>query len=440
MAQPILFRPDPVQASRQFDVSQPLNAYYKARQNQRAEEQHLAQQNMQRLQIQEIRDARQRNERQNNITDRLQKLSMDKQFRALGTEMLMLVDPDSEDFDQQIAKTGAMLEKSLVEHYGFQPDEAQTIMSGMFQTGGMSRDMIRSRQIQAGLRPKESKKKYQVIDGQVVSYDESGGVAHDIEGLRKKPSSPSSTIGKINKDYELGLITEQQRDSAISKAISTKPNTNISIDTGAKSMTELGKEQAKELIDERKHAEDAVEGIKIIEQGEKIIKDGMITGAGANYIINFGKALNQAGFNYGKDPISNSEAYVALMGRQVGSIIKMFGTGTGLSDADREYAEKIVAGKISLNKESITKILSIGKKAYSRVIENYNKKADQVMRKEGAGSLLYDLRVDPGAPENAAFGGVNPDTGQIAPENAAFGGVNPDTGQMEYFDSQGNRL
>ena len=81
------------------------------------------------------------------------------------------------------------------------------------------------------------------------------------------------------------------------------------------------------------------------------------------------------------------------MGTQVGQIIKQFGSGTGLSDADREYAEKIVGGKITVNEAAIKKLMGINKKAFENVIANYNTKAEQVMNKPGASELPYDLRV-----------------------------------------------
>jgi len=82
------------------------------------------------------------------------------------------------------------------------------------------------------------------------------------------------------------------------------------------------------------------------------------------------------------------------MGKQVGTIIKQFGSGTGLSDADREYAEKIVGGKITLTEEAIRKIISINKRAYQNVIRNYNKRAKQVMEKPEAKELPYNLLVE----------------------------------------------
>ena len=112
-------------------------------------------------------------------------------------------------------------------------------------------------------------------------------------------------------------------------------------------------------------------------------------------MTNFGNFLSsRLGIKFDNDPVANTQAYAATMGNQVGQIIKQFGSGTGLSDADREYAEKIVGGKVTLNEQALRKLLDINERAYKNVIEEYNSRANQVMGKPGASSLPYDLRVD----------------------------------------------
>lgn len=82
------------------------------------------------------------------------------------------------------------------------------------------------------------------------------------------------------------------------------------------------------------------------------------------------------------------------MGNQVGQIIKQFGAGTGLSDADREYAEKIVGGKITLNEGAIRRLIYINEKAHKNVINRYNQMAKQAKKRKGAENLLFDLELE----------------------------------------------
>jgi hypothetical protein len=45
------------------------------------------------------------------------------------------------------------------------------------------------------------------------------------------------------------------------------------------------------------------------------------------------------------------------------NIVKAFGSGSGISNADREYAEKMAGGQIKLDEASIKRILDIGERA-----------------------------------------------------------------------------
>lgn len=169
---------------------------------------------------------------------------------------------------------------------------------------------------------------------------------------------------------------------------------NVGVNVGSKGMTEVAKTMGETIVKERADVQQVADSFQGLREAEKLLNSGVITGTGAEYILGAGKALQQVGFNFAKDPVANTQAFVASMGKQVGTIIKQFGSGTGLSDADREYAEKIVGGKITLTEEAIRKIISINKRAYQNVIRNYNKRAKQVMEKPEAKELPYNLLVE----------------------------------------------
>lgn len=83
------------------------------------------------------------------------------------------------------------------------------------------------------------------------------------------------------------------------------------------------------------------------------------------------------------DPaLQNTEAYIALAAPRVADIIQAFGAGTGLSDADREFAAKAAAGDISMTPQSLQRILKILKKASENKLSMYNDTV-KAMQKEG---------------------------------------------------------
>ena len=149
---------------------------------------------------------------------------------------------------------------------------------------------------------------------------------------------------------------------------------------------------AEALVEQHKDAREAISGLRDIQTGRRLLQSGIITGLGANWIVTGGKLLQRLGYNAFEDPVANTEAYVANMGRQVGKIIRMFGAGTGLSDADREYANKIAGGSIQVNEKALRKILDIGERAYRNVIKDFNKRAVQAQERFGD-RLPYDLVI-----------------------------------------------
>lgn len=187
------------------------------------------------------------------------------------------------------------------------------------------------------------------------------------------------------------LASMAQRKQTTARAGASKIDVNV----GDKSMTELGKEMSKALVSERADVVGAVRSLENLKEARSILDSGMITGTGAEYLTNVGNFLaSRLGFKAAEDPVANTQAYAATMGTQVGQIIKQFGAGTGLSNEDRVYAERIVGGKITLNEQAIRKLLRINEKGFKNVIKRFNKKADQAMSRPGAESLPYDLRVD----------------------------------------------
>ena len=138
--------------------------------------------------------------------------------------------------------------------------------------------------------------------------------------------------------------------------------------------TELGKEQAGDLIKSRAAARDAVAIIDTVKTGRDIMKSGMITGAGADFLVNLNQGLKTVGIDAGyADAAANSQAFTANMAGNVGKLIKQFGAGTGLSDADREFAKDMAGGRISLDAKAINRILDINERAARNVITRHNK-------------------------------------------------------------------
>jgi len=138
--------------------------------------------------------------------------------------------------------------------------------------------------------------------------------------------------------------------------------------------SELGKGQAESIVKSKTAAQDAASIIDTVKTGRDIMKSGMITGAGADFLVNLNQGLKTAGIDAGyADAAANSQAFTANMAGNVGKLIKQFGAGTGLSDADREFAKDMAGGRISLDPKAINRILDINERAARNVITRHNK-------------------------------------------------------------------
>ena len=142
---------------------------------------------------------------------------------------------------------------------------------------------------------------------------------------------------------------------------------------------ELGKGQANRILDSKIAAEDAAQILRTNQIGRDILASGAITGTGAEFFVGLNNALNQAGIDFGyADAAANSQAYAAALGGNVGKIIKQFGAGTGLSDADRKFAEQMAGGKITLSETALKRILDINDRVANNIIDLHNRNVKNI--------------------------------------------------------------
>lgn len=152
----------------------------------------------------------------------------------------------------------------------------------------------------------------------------------------------------------------------------------------------LSKAFGEDIVKRRNDALDAKNSLMSANNAVDLLNSGVVTGTGANFIVGVGKALQRVGFDVGKDAVANTEAFYANQAKQVAQIIKAFGAGTGLSDADREYAEKAAAGKITMSEQSIRKIIDLNARASRNALTQFNEDVAKIPEK----SKPIDLSIE----------------------------------------------
>lgn len=170
-------------------------------------------------------------------------------------------------------------------------------------------------------------------------------------------------------------------------------------------------------------ANKAVTSIESIDTSLENI-DNMFTGYGATFRMDVARAARVAGIDISDaDQIEDTEEYASLAGARVADYITNLGAGTGLSDKDREFAEKVVAGDIGMSTGAMRRLLTTIRKQNVRTINQYNTLRGAVDSKlkgsEKAGMAFYPLVDMP--PER-----VEPDvddTGLTTGSTVTVGGV-----------------
>ena len=188
---------------------------------------------------------------------------------------------------------------------------------------------------------------------------------------------------------QLGL-TGEERYKFIMNQILVPQSGGVSVTVGGDGTSEIDPvllrgslDQDQKILDEK--IQPAINSLGTIQTMERLLKSGdVISGKIAKPEL-FMKAVAQD-LGLGEFPdVATTEEYIANAGRQVGQIIKLFGAGTGLSDADREYAQQIAGGNISIPGDALMRIVKAAKDTVEREVRAYDA---GIRRRYGEGSGL----------------------------------------------------
>jgi hypothetical protein len=192
--------------------------------------------------------------------------------------------------------------------------------------------------------------------------DESGAVrAYRIldSGKVRDPAS-----GNFVEPSELGLV---------SKA----PTVQKVVDASDRYADALAEAGVKDVIEQRDKARSARQRLAVIERQIGRLGEGMPTGIAANVELQLRRVGELIGLPY--DPqVTNAEAYMMDAAQLVREQIKAFGSGTSITDADRQYTERMVGGDITQKAEALEEILNIFRESAIETITSYNTVIGQI--------------------------------------------------------------
>jgi hypothetical protein len=152
-------------------------------------------------------------------------------------------------------------------------------------------------------------------------------------------------------------------------AVSTSTTVNVGENAFEKG---VGTKAADAFATEYDSARSAMENLPSFTRASQLLGDGtVIAGTGANALLAAKRLGATLGFTGGED-VASTEEYLGLTGKFVAQQIKAFGAGTGLSDADREFARQIAGGDIGVTPEGLKRLIKMGEKAARGSVSYYN--------------------------------------------------------------------
>jgi hypothetical protein len=134
-----------------------------------------------------------------------------------------------------------------------------------------------------------------------------------------------------------------------------------------------------------------------------LLQQSPLTGAGANWMLTGAKVAAQFGFNTG-DAAADTE----MLGRELSSstldMIKAsgLGGGNGFSNADRDFLEKAVGGKITLEGKTLQRMADLNEKAALASMQKWNATAGRLDPAQLKTMGMGPIQMPAGTPPPAA--------------------------------------
>lgn len=155
---------------------------------------------------------------------------------------------------------------------------------------------------------------------------------------------------------------------------------------------EMAKANVKEFVEFNEKAQNARDMIELIDRQTARLEGGMPTGLAANVELNLRRFGELIGLPY--DPeVTNAQAFISEAGQIVAEQIKDFGSGTGLSDADREYAQLIAAADINGQQQALFNLLKIRRTAVVDTVERFNRVRSATAKRLGEDNMTSFMPI-----------------------------------------------
>jgi len=232
----------------------------------------------------------------------------------------------------------------------------------------------------------------QVLDG------ETGTIKAFTDAQGKSIMLATDKHGRVWKDG----TRYRPEDLQLQQAVQKTQEVVSAADKLVQAATDLAIDNFKQL---QEGAVDAAKTLEVTDRALSLLGQGTATGFFSGAEIALGRIASELGIapEWAKKA-QNAQAYIATMGNQVATIIKAFGSGTGLSDQDRKYAEKIAGGDVAVDEVTLRWLLEAQRTA-ARNIRAKHSEILGTLNKQGMDTSTFALLEIAARPMNTVPSG-----------------------------------
>ena len=224
--------------------------------------------------------------------------------------------------------------------------------------------------------------------------------AQEADDVMMKDSSGNMQTYRMNK---FGMVSSEDPKTGVAKWVTANslglleaPKETKTLNQASELSSELTKAGVTSFVDLTDQARTANSTLATNEEGRKILDAGVFTGsllaAPVNELLLVAKSFGFEGESI--DDAENAQRFMATRVVEIGNAIKMFGSGTGLSDKDAELAASAAAGKMALTEENIRELMRIADVSARKKLDIHNT-VYREYAKTASPSSLAAFRVDP---------------------------------------------
>ncbi|HEX6827283.1 MAG TPA: hypothetical protein VF077_13270 [Nitrospiraceae bacterium] len=186
------------------------------------------------------------------------------------------------------------------------------------------------------------------------------------QAFQKEPVAAPTELSKLIAERDKLPPGDPRRapyDAAINKQTTHQPATSVNV--GVSTEKKYGEALASKLSESDMTLRDIAQGAPDLADRAQRIKQTLasgkvITGAGADYRLAFGKALGVIGASDNETIVNTETLATDLASNTLDNIKKSgLGGGTGFSNADRDFLEKAKGGKITLEAGTLNRLADL---------------------------------------------------------------------------------